>query len=103
MNVVWTDTAQQHLDAIHDHIAQDSKQYALKMVDNLTRRSIQIADFPLSGRVVPKSARIKFVKSLKEVTGLFITSNLIKLMSLQLFTEHRRFFVVNFKTTHIYL
>lgn len=52
MNVVWTETTQRHLDSIYDYIAKDSKYYALKTVDNLTRRSIQIGEFPLSGRMV---------------------------------------------------
>ena len=43
-----------HLDAIHAYIAQDSVEYALRMVDRLTRRSQQIAEFPLSGRRVPE-------------------------------------------------
>ncbi len=54
MKVCWTDTAQAHLDAIHAYIAQDSVEYALRMVDRLTRRSQQIAEFPLSGRRVPE-------------------------------------------------
>jgi toxin ParE1/3/4 len=54
MKVHWTDTAEGHLDAIYAYIAQDSPQYALRMVDRLTRRSQQIADFPLSGRKVPE-------------------------------------------------
>ena len=54
MKVYWTDTAQEHLDAIHAYIAQDSSEYALRMVDRLTRRSQQIAEFPLSGRRVPE-------------------------------------------------
>ena len=54
MNVHWTDTAQGHLDAIHDYIAQNSPEYAQRMVDRLTRRSQQIGDFPRSGRVVPE-------------------------------------------------
>jgi addiction module RelE/StbE family toxin len=54
MKVHWTDTAEAHLDAIYAYIAQDSPQYALRMVDRLTRRSQQIADFPLSGRKVPE-------------------------------------------------
>lgn len=54
MNVHWTDTAGAHLDAIYRHIAQDSPEYAKHMVDRLTRRSIQIAEFPLSGRKVPE-------------------------------------------------
>ena len=54
MKVHWTETAEGHLDAIHAYIAQDSPRYALRMVDRLTRRSQQIADFPLSGRKVPE-------------------------------------------------
>ena len=54
MKVHWTDTAQQHLEAIYRYIAQDSPVYAKRMVDRLTRRSRQIAEFPLSGRTVPE-------------------------------------------------
>ncbi len=54
MNVHWTDTAQGHLDAIYHYIAQNSTEYAKRMVDRLTRRSQQIADFPESGRIVPE-------------------------------------------------
>jgi addiction module RelE/StbE family toxin len=54
MNVRWTNTAEEHLDALHDHISRDSPQYAKQIVDRLTRRSQQIADFPLSGRRVPE-------------------------------------------------
>ena len=54
MKVYWTDTAQRHLDAIYAYIAQDSAAYAKRMVDRLTGRSQQIAEFPLSGRIVPE-------------------------------------------------
>ena len=54
MRVHWTDTAEGHLDAIYDYIAQDSPEYARRMVDRLTRRSQQIASLPLSGRRVPE-------------------------------------------------
>ena len=54
MKVHWTDTAEKHLDAIYSYIAQDSPEYARRMVDRLTRRSQQIAEFPLSGRKVPE-------------------------------------------------
>lgn len=54
MKVHWTDTALEHLQAIHAYIAKDSPQYALRVVDRLTRRSQQIGEFPLSGRVVPE-------------------------------------------------
>lgn len=54
MRVHWTNTAQGHLRAIHDYIRQDSPEYARRMVDRLTRRSVQIAQFPRSGRKVPE-------------------------------------------------
>lgn len=54
MKVHWTDTARDHLRAIHAYIARNSPQYAARTVDRLTRRSQQIAEFPLSGRVVPE-------------------------------------------------
>ncbi len=45
MKVHWTRSASGHLDAIHDHIAQDSPVYAKRVVDRLTQRSKQIAAF----------------------------------------------------------
>ena len=54
MKVHWTDTAEGHLHAIYAYIAQDSPEYARRMVDRLTRRSQQIAEFPFSGRRVPE-------------------------------------------------
>ena len=54
MKVHWTENAIQHLIAIYDYISQDSPFYAEKMVDRLTKRSQQIADFPQSGRRVPE-------------------------------------------------
>lgn len=52
MKVHWTETAQEHLDGIHAHIARNSSVYARRVVDRLTRRTQQIALFPLSGRRV---------------------------------------------------
>nr|WP_208019708.1 type II toxin-antitoxin system RelE/ParE family toxin [Candidatus Chlorobium masyuteum] len=43
-----------HLDAIYNFIAQDSADYARRMVDRLTRKSKQIAEYPFSGRSVPE-------------------------------------------------
>ena len=54
MKVHWTETAEAHLDAIYAYMAQDSKTYALRTVDRITRRSQQIGAFPLSGRRVPE-------------------------------------------------
>ena len=54
MKVVWTESAVSQLQAIHDYIAETSPEYALRMVDRLTKRSIQIGEFPFSGRMVPE-------------------------------------------------
>lgn len=52
--VRWTDTAIEHLAAIYEYIARDSARYALRMVDRITRRTIQIGMYPESGRMVPE-------------------------------------------------
>ncbi len=54
MKVYWTETAVENLSAIYAYIAQTSPQYAARVVDRITRRSEQIANFPLSGRIVPE-------------------------------------------------
>ncbi len=54
MKVEWTDNALEQLWAIHEYIAQSSLEYAQRVVDRLTRRTQQIRNFPLSGRVVPE-------------------------------------------------
>ncbi len=54
MNVRWTENALEHLVNIYEHIAINSKMYAGRMVDKITRRSAQIGDFPYSGREVPE-------------------------------------------------
>jgi addiction module RelE/StbE family toxin len=54
VKVLWTDSALTQLQALHDYLAQTSPEYALRIVDRLTNRSIQIAAFPLSGRMVPE-------------------------------------------------
>ncbi|MDZ8077492.1 MAG: type II toxin-antitoxin system RelE/ParE family toxin [Nostoc sp. DcaGUA01] len=52
MKVYWTETAVENLSAIYTYIAQTSPQYAARIVDRITRRSEQIANFPLSRRIV---------------------------------------------------
>ncbi|WP_319524028.1 type II toxin-antitoxin system RelE/ParE family toxin [uncultured Desulfosarcina sp.] len=54
MNVHWTDNAIEHLANIYEYIAVNSPTYAKRMVDRITRRSSQIGDSPLSGRMVPE-------------------------------------------------
>lgn len=54
MKTHWTRTAVEHLVAIYEHIAHDAPLYAQRVVDRLTRRSEEIAQFPESGRIVPE-------------------------------------------------
>ena len=54
MKVLWTDAAVAQLEAIHDYLAQTSPEYARRIVDRLTKRSIQIPAFPFAGRMVPE-------------------------------------------------
>lgn len=54
MNVDWSESAIRHLQAIHDYIAADSEQYALRMVDRITRTSVGIAALPEAGHIVPE-------------------------------------------------
>jgi toxin ParE1/3/4 len=54
MKVHWTETAEAHLYAIYAYIAQNSETYALRTVDQITRKSQQIGAFPMSGRRVPE-------------------------------------------------
>jgi plasmid stabilization system protein ParE len=63
LNVFWTDTAVEHLDALYAYVARTSEEYAKRLVDRLTSRSLQIAQFPLSGRVVPEMG----VEQIREV------------------------------------
>jgi toxin ParE1/3/4 len=52
MKVRWTRTAIGHLASIYEYIAHDSTRYAQRMVDRITSRSRQIAQFPTSGPMV---------------------------------------------------
>jgi len=54
VNVLWTEAALSQLEAIYDYIAHTSPDYATRIIDRLTRRSIQISGFPFSGRMVPE-------------------------------------------------
>lgn len=54
MKVYWTQNAIEHLLNIYEYIALNSPSYAKRMVDKITRRSAQVADRPLSGRIAPE-------------------------------------------------
>lgn len=57
MRVEWTQNAISDLTSIYERIESDSPQYAIAVVDRITRRTEQIASFPLSGQMVPEYQR----------------------------------------------
>lgn len=70
MRVHWTHAAIAHLLAIHEHVARDAPIYAQRIVDRLTRRSEQIATFPLSQDVLCRNmVHRTFAKSLNGPIG----------------------------------
>ena len=52
MRVVWTRIARSHARAIHDYIAADSRQYALRLVDRIIRKTERLARLPYLGEKV---------------------------------------------------
>jgi len=53
----WTPHSIADLHAIYDHVAKDSPQNALTLIDRLTGRENQIIAHPRSGRIVPEVKR----------------------------------------------
>ncbi len=52
MTVHWTELALGHLSSLRDYIAQNSLQYAQRMLDRITRRSMNLATAPFMGWMV---------------------------------------------------
>jgi plasmid stabilization system protein ParE len=50
----WTEPALHALRALHDYIALDSRFYADRFIDRLTRAAEKLRDFPEIGREVPE-------------------------------------------------
>ena len=57
MKLVWSDRALKTLAAIHARVSTDSEQQAHQVIDRLLKRGDQLAEFPLSGRVVERFNR----------------------------------------------
>lgn len=64
-SVVWSSRANDDLVAIHAYISGSSEPVARRLVDRLTRRANQLAEFPLLGNVVPEYG-VDLVRELKE-------------------------------------
>ena len=57
MRVKWTTYATEDLISIQDHIARDSHQYAVVVIDRILHRVTQLESFPASGSMVPEYNR----------------------------------------------
>lgn len=57
MKVHWTNQARTRLKLIHDYISEESPEAAIKVVDRITARSLQLNALPNSGRKVPEYQR----------------------------------------------
>ena len=52
--VIWTKPAKVDLKHIHDHIAEDSKFYAKKVVRDIREKTDSLNTFPNMGKMVPE-------------------------------------------------
>lgn len=52
--VVWSPRAIEDIEAIADHIAEDSVAYAASVVKKMVNATRKLSKFPLAGRVVPE-------------------------------------------------
>jgi plasmid stabilization system protein ParE len=52
--VKWSVPARNDLKQIHDFIANDSKYYARKVIQDIVTKTETLTDFPEAGRVVPE-------------------------------------------------
>lgn len=63
MRVIWSPLALERVEDIAQYIAEDKPSAAIEWVNNLFATVERLADFPLSGRIVPEvgSRRIREV------------------------------------------
>ena len=54
MRIGWTAEAEADLAAIYEHFSVASPQGASRLLGGIVRRVDQLAEFPLSGRVIPE-------------------------------------------------
>lgn len=54
VTIIWTEYAIEDLELIHEYIAQDSVNYANKLVDKIIDKVELLQNHPLLGRVVPE-------------------------------------------------
>ena len=58
--ITWTEKASDHLQAIYEYIAKDSKTYAKRYVTSLINTTRKLETMPECGRIVPELANYGF-------------------------------------------
>lgn len=56
VKIIWTETATEGLQLIHEYISKDSKRYAERLIEKIIERIDLLETFPKSGRVVLRLA-----------------------------------------------
>jgi plasmid stabilization system protein ParE len=52
--IIWTEKASKHLQAIHAYIAADSPTYATRFIKSLIKSASPLVTMPRMGRIVPE-------------------------------------------------
>jgi addiction module RelE/StbE family toxin len=63
--IIWTPFALEDLQSIHDYIALDSPNYAIRYIDKLIDKTEILIDYPETGRIVPEFEN-EFIRELIE-------------------------------------
>ena len=62
VKVVWTETAVKDLDDIIDYISSDSTNNAIEQYEKIKKATIELIEFPKSGRIVPELYEQNIIK-----------------------------------------
>ncbi|MBI4721467.1 MAG: type II toxin-antitoxin system RelE/ParE family toxin [Candidatus Stahlbacteria bacterium] len=58
--IKWTEKASNHLQAIYEYIAKDSKIYATRFIKSLIKATQKLETMPQCGRIVPELEAYRF-------------------------------------------
>ena len=86
MKVIWTEPAENDLDALFDHVARDSPLYAEQFVDRITASTEALATTPRIGRTVPEAKlehiRQRTVQSQRVIYAIDDARQIVRILAL---------------------
>ena len=86
MRVVWTEPAEDDLDALFDHVARDAPLYAEQVVDRIVAATAALAATPRMGRAVPEAAlehiRERIVQSQRVIYAIDDERQIVSILAL---------------------